>query len=224
MWNEVDKNLDQRKGRGRTCGSSAHRSGGTQPYRWPKQMNRTEKAKSVVAILAIIAIAWSLLFDESLLSSRLDTFMADKSDKVQMAYSLIAIPLMLLSAFGFIAGTAVLAIILFHSLNALSIRRDIALLSLTFPAVSIAFLFVQALPFLKVPSGTSIRPMAWAAMMMIIILILLVISVIRSFVLWRRNRNIGAFIIALLLSFVMIIIPSVSLHIVSGIKGFGLSP
>ena len=132
-------------------------------------------------------------------------------------------PLIILYGFGFFLGSGVFAVFAWRKLSE-DLYRSHTFQPLALPLVSITWLALQAAPFLGVPSGTPIRPMAWAVFTGFSALVLMAGSVSASIAAFRRGKNMCACTFAIVLSIVMLVVPSLSLRGVASLKGLYLEP
>ena len=105
-----------------------------------------------------------------------------------------------------------------------SAARGGVLEPLALPLLSLILVGAQALPFLVVPGGTSIRPMAWGAYVVAAALGLAALSLARSLSALKRGGNRAVCAAAMVLSLAIVVVPSLSIKAVAGIKGFRLGP
>ncbi|HUI06128.1 MAG TPA: hypothetical protein VL486_03905 [Verrucomicrobiae bacterium] len=141
----------------------------------------------------------------------------------QIVFAVCMGPLMMLYGFGFFLGSGIFAVFAWRKLSE-DPYKSCALQPLVVPLLSITWLALQAVPFLRVPSGTPIRPMGWAFFTLLSACVLMVVSVIASFLAFRRGKNKFACAFAVVLSIAMLVVPSLSLCGVARLKGFLLEP
>ena len=130
---------------------------------------------------------------------------------------------MLLHGYSFMIGTGIIALMAARAYRQ-RLPNTHTFRPLLFPVVSIAWLAMQATPFLRVPSGSSIRPMGWAAFTMMSALLLMLGSIGTSIASLRKQENKTGSVLSIILSLAIIVVPSLALHAVAQIKGFRLSP
>lgn len=153
----------------------------------------------------------------------LTPFVESLPEWLQMGLCVIVMPLMMLYGFSFMLGTGICALLLWRRV-ASGAATSHALYPLVLPVLCILWLALQAAPFLRVPAGSSIRPMGWAAYTLMSALLLMVFSIIRSVAAFRSGKHKLICSVAVLLSVAVIAVPSLSLHGVAQLKGFSLSP
>ena len=137
--------------------------------------------------------------------------------------SIVGLPLMLAHGWSFMVGSGALALMAWLRIRQGAVAQG-RFGAIVFPLISLGLIGVQALPFLSVPAGSSIRPLAWAAYAVGGALALAVISVVRSISALRRGGPWWVCLGAVLLSVGIVIVPSLSLKAVAAIKGFSLAP
>lgn len=91
------------------------------------------------------------------------------------------------------------------------------------PLFCAVYLFSLALPFLHIPSGTSIRPMTWAAFSFLLAGIAVFISLMQVQISWTRGENWFGCLFAGIASLGLICVPSVALGTMAWVKDFSLS-
>ena len=179
--------------------------------------------RSLLVILAVLLIVLSIVGPEDPFSV-LDSVVIRFSDSLQVVLTIFIIPLIMLHGFSYMIGTGILALIAGYSVKKWDAANSRYWRPLTFPVISLLWLVSQALPFLSIPTGTHIRPMGWAMSVMMSSLTLMVIGITRSVVSFRRGQNKTACSLSLLVSIALLIVPSISLHVVASVKGLILSP
>jgi len=155
--------------------------------------------------------------------SLLEPFARGLPEALQMALAMLVTPLMMLYSYSFAIGTFIGALIVWLTLSREPAKSH-PLHPLVLPILSILWLTVQAVPFLQVPPGSRIRPMAWAAYTLTSALALMTLSIIQNIGLIRKGKNEFICAISLFLSVAIIVVPSFSLHTVARIQGFELAP
>jgi hypothetical protein len=185
-------------------------------------MQMSPRARIVLALLAGALCLWPMVrgADPALLIDRLGK---GPSGPVQTIVGIVGLPLMLSYGFSFMIGSGTLGL-----MGWLRLRRETAAGSTLHPALlplfSAVMVGIQALPFLTVPAGTHIRPMAWAAYVLVGAIALTVISVVQSISALKQGGKMPACVLALVLSLGIVVIPTLSLNAVAKIKGFSLGP
>ena len=145
-------------------------------------------------------------------------------EPVQMALCFVVMPLMFLQGFSFMAGTAILAAMLWFAGRKSIAIHAAALMPLAVPVLSALWLAAQALTFLTLARGTSIRPMGWALFVGMSSIALMILSIVNTVLQFKKGNNKIICSIALVLSLLVIAVPSVALHAVAQIRGLVLVP
>ena len=91
------------------------------------------------------------------------------------------------------------------------------------PLFCAVYLFSLALPFLHIPSGTSIRPMFWAAFSFLLAGIAVLMSLMQIQISWTRGKNWFGCLFAGISSLGLMCVPPVALGTMAWIKDFSLS-
>jgi hypothetical protein len=143
-------------------------------------------------------------------------------ESVQTAVTIIGLPLMLVHGLSFIIGSGTLGLMAWQRFSR-SAAKNSVLEPLGLPLLSLILVGVQALPFIVVPAGTTIRPLSWAAYVVAAALALAALSIARTFSALKRGGNKAVCIAALVLTLAIVVVPSLSLKAVASIKGFRLA-
>ena len=142
---------------------------------------------------------------------------------IQGVVAIVGYQLMLLYALSFMIGSGALGVMAWKRFSRSAARGGV-LEPLALPLLSLILVGAQALPFLVVPGGTSIRPMAWGAYVVAAALGLAALSLARSLSALKRGGNRAVCAAAMVLSLAIVVDPSLSIKAVAGIKGFRLGP
>jgi hypothetical protein len=174
-----------------------------------------------VCALAVVLCAWPIIPGADP-APWIDRFARSGSHWREVVASIVGLPLMLARGFSFMLGSGTLASMAWSRLKHGAVAKG-ALRPMLFPLLSLILVAAQALPFITVLPGTSIRPMAWAAYVLAGALGLTAVSVVRTIGEFRRGANKLACTAALLLSLAAPAMPTLSLNAVALIKGFSLA-
>jgi hypothetical protein len=182
----------------------------------------TSRTRVWLCVLSLMLCAWPVIPGADP-APWIDRFARSGSHFKEVVACVVGLPLMLVRAFSFMIGSCTLAMMAWSRLKQGAVGRG-RLQPILFPLLSVILVAAQALPFVTVPPGTSIRPMAWAAYVLAGALGLAVVSVVRTISEFRRGANKLVCFAALLLSLATVAMPTLSLHAIAIIKGFSLSP
>ena len=183
----------------------------------------TRRLKGLILILALCLCAVSFVDMEDAFTLLVGDFVDSLPGFLQIVLAACMIPLVVLYGFGFFLGSGVFALVAWRRLSEDPYKSH-ALQPLALPFLGITWLALQAVPFLRVPSGTPIRPMSWAAYTLLSALVLMAVSVSASIAAFRRGKNKFACTFAVILSIAMLVMPSLSLRGVALLKGLQLEP
>jgi hypothetical protein len=182
----------------------------------------TSRTRAWACALAVVLCAWPVIPGADP-APWIDRFARSGSHSREVVACIVGLPLMLARGFSFMIGSGALALMAWSRLKQCAIAKG-RLQPILFPLLSLILVAAQALPFVTVPGGTSIRPMAWAAYVLAGALGLAVVSVVRTISAFRRGANKLVCFAALLLSLATVAMPTLSLHGIAIIKGFSLAP
>ena len=182
----------------------------------------TSRTRVWVCALAMVLCAWPVIPGADP-APWIDRFAGSGSHFKEVVACVVGLPLMLARAFSFMIGSGTLALMAWWKLKQGAAAKG-RLQPILFPLLGLILVAAQALPFVTVPGGTSIRPMAWAAYVLAGALGLAVVSVVRTVSALKRGASKPACGAALLLSLATVTMPTLSLHTVAIIKGFSLAP
>jgi hypothetical protein len=182
----------------------------------------SKRFQILLVLLAVGLCLWPMIpgADPALCLERLGK---GASKPVEAIVTIVGLPLMLLYGFSFMIGSGTLGVMSWRWLRRRAAANGL-MQPILLPLFSAVMVGLQALPFLVVPAGTSIRPMAWAAYVLVGALALTIISVARSISALKRGGNGLVCITAVVLSLGIVVMPSLSLKAVAWIKGFTLAP
>jgi len=124
--------------------------------------------------------------------------------------------------FCFMAATGILAFFLWSMVSASTAKTHL-LYPLVLPLIIAAWFAAQSLPFFRVPTGEWIRPMVWSRLMCLSLPVLMLLSFGVTINEFLKQRKILPCALALLLTLSIVLVPFLSLALVSRIKGFELS-
>jgi hypothetical protein len=184
-------------------------------------MQVSPRTKPLLAVLALLLCTWYVVAEDPMTS--LDAFAESLPDPLQVVLVIVVLPLMLLFGFSFMLGTALLALLVWLRFGG-DTPSSSRFQPVVLPLLSMLWVAVQAAPFLSVPAGQSIRPMAWAMSVFIGALVLTVYSFVTTISAFKKRGNRVVCTLALLFSVTIIVLPTLSLHTVAKIKGFTLAP
>ena len=181
----------------------------------------TKRTTTLLCVLAALLSAWSLIAADpfALVGDSLESL----PEPIQMVVCVVMMPFMLLHGYSFMIGTGIFALLAARACRQ-RLPKTHTSGPLLFPMVSIAWLALQATPFFRVPAGSSIRPMGWAAFTMMSAFLLMLCSLGTSIASLRKQKNKTGSVLAIILSLTIVVVPGFALHAVAQIKGFSLSP
>ena len=137
----------------------------------------------------------------------------------------LSVAMLLLSCLVLVGSYVGPGILLFFGWRAAS--RAVPVSSILWPFLTPLFcavyLFSLALPFLHIPSGTSIRPMIWASFSFLLAGIAVLMSLMQVQTSWTRGRNWFGCLFAGIASLGLLCVPSVALGTMAWVKNFSLS-
>ena len=136
---------------------------------------------------------------------------------------LLGLPFRLSGFTGFLAGTMLLALIVWERLLRQPFRSH-ALQPLVLPVVGALWVAAQAVPLLFVPPGSSARLMAWAGMALCAAFTVMIVGMANAAYGWNQGKNRLVRVLAMLLSIGVLAVPSLAMHTAASAVGFTLSP
>lgn len=180
-------------------------------------MNTSQKENRIVCLIAVIAALFGVLTTTIL--GELGKFLGgvDRLPAIlNWPLGLMTLALMGISAYAYPVGTGVLC----YRMSVLLARPPLSLaVGLSVAISANLFMALQALPFLSIPAGTGIRPMAWSALMVSLAGGILVFGLIAGIRTILKEHRIMAGILGILLSLTPPVVGVSSLHLVCSIKG-----
>ena len=183
---------------------------------------KSRRTTYVLLVVAIVLIVWAMIAGDDPLGPLGP--LAERLPSVWQAVSLIVLlPLMLLSMFGFQIGTAILALLALLAINRRNAAHPSRMEPLVVPVLSMIWLAAQALPFLRTPAGTAIRPMGWAGLMFMSALCLMVLSLVSTIRQFLKRGNTIQCWLAMLMSFGLVPVPFLSLYAVAWVAGLSFA-
>lgn len=190
------------------------------------------KRVKILIIIGLFLTIFPLVAESAIYNSAIIE-KADSADSILskiIFYPLIIIHLGLLIflPFSYPIGTAILLFVVvlwffseqFSSENNM---RNYTYSAIMFPASGNLYMFIQALPFLRYPTGTAIRPMGWTAIMFVISIAITVISLIWTIKCIKQNKKIIFGVLGAMFSLLPVFTTVFSFHLIVHIKGLILA-
>ena len=143
---------------------------------------------------------------------------------MEALFAILMMPFLILHGLSFLIGTAIVTLLAWLASKRWVCVHPSVLEPLLLPVLSAVWLVIQVLPFLKLPTGTPIRPMGWALYGGVSALALTIRSVIGTFAMFKKGKNKLVCSLALIVSLILIAVPAMSLHTVAHAKGLILEP
>ena len=142
--------------------------------------------------------------------------------------AIISLGLLVFLPFSYPIGTAILLFLgvlwFFSEQFSSDNMRKYPYSAILLPVSGNLYVFIQAFPFLKYPTGTAIRPMGWTAIMFIISIAVTVICLIWAIKCIIQNKKIIFGVLGVMFSLLPVFTCVFSFHLIVNIKGLILKP
>lgn len=196
------------------------------------KINNNNRLVFFLMILGAVLIAFSQLVDSDTWGVCFDavfSWVPDHPPKpLEPLFGMLMMPFLVLHGFSFMGGTALMLFAvgawLRRSPPSSDREREAFPLAVILPVLGNCFLVIQALPFLRVPQGTVMRPMGWTFFNFQVALAITIIGLSLSVALLMKKQRKMLAVIGIALSLAPIFTMMIAFHAVVAIKGLVLAP
>ncbi|MHC4462892.1 MAG: hypothetical protein ACYS30_15905 [Planctomycetota bacterium] len=186
------------------------------------------KRVKILIIIGLLLTIFPLIAESAIYNSAIIE-KADSADSILSKIifyplAIIHLGLLIFLYFSYPIGTAILlsvGVLWFFSeqFSSENNMRKCTYSAILLPVSGNLYLFIQALPFLRYPTGTAIRPMGWVSIMFVISIAITVISLIWTIKSIKQNKNIIFGVLGAMFSLLPLLTAVFSFHLIVNIKG-----
>jgi len=189
---------------------------------------RKERLQVLLLIASVLLIVFPLIIDSdtwgTLFESAFSWVPDHPPQPLEAFFGMLMMPFLMFHGFSFMIGTTGVALLAWLAVVRATASHPIALRPLVLPLLSVSWLAAQSLPFLQLSRGTPIRPMGWALYVGMAALALTALSVANTITEFKKGSNRIVCVFALVLSLLVITVPSFALRSIAEVKGLILEP